>query len=164
MNNHRLEFQIDGKKVIIVLPFFDNKTLKFETFAPLPERAKGNIVVMVDQNDFTADMNSLIPKTLKGSPFDNSVESLIETIEKHMTKYGRILPGDLFTYINEAIILIFAISDQIFNQKLNQNHGKQYFAVLFKLVWSAFSQDLKELFYECGKQDPMTNYIIESCT
>lgn len=163
MDNYRIELQVDGKRIKIEVPYFDQKLIKIENYAPFPKNDRGmGIVAATAISDFESDIKGLIPKTLEGSPFDNSVESLFRVVQKHIETYGRLMPSDLYTYINESILLILSISDQLLNQKLSRTDGENYFAVLFKIMWSAFPKEMKEHYHKCAIQDPMTNYILRS--
>jgi hypothetical protein len=165
MEDYRIELQIDGKKVKIEVPYIDQSLIKLENYAPFPKNDRGmSIVAATVVSDFEYDIKSLIPRTLQGSPFDNSVHSLFQVVERHIKTYGSLMPSDLYTYINESILIILTISDQLLHQKLIRQDGEFYFEVLFKITWRSFSKEMKELYINCAVQDPMTNYILRSLT
>ena len=161
MDAYRIELHVDGKRIIIELPYFNQKFIKIDNYAPFPKNDKGmGLVVTTAISDFETDIKGLIPKTLEGNPFDNSVECLFQVVQKHIETYGRLMPSDLYTYINESILLILTISDQLLNEKSTRTDGEDYFVVLFKIIWNAFPNEMKEQYYKFAMQDPMTNYIL----
>jgi hypothetical protein len=160
MIDYIVTLSVDSKSFTVKVPFVNQEFIKIENFSPLPDTYKGQMFTAVNKDSFAEDIKNLLPKTLQGSPFDNTVYALYDTIGDHLEKFGRIMPGDLYTYINEAILIIFNISEQLLNQKVPQNHGYSYFETFFKIIWEAFNPEMRQLYIKCGEKDPITLYLL----
>jgi len=158
------ELTIDGRTIEIEIPFTMPNMIVIESYAPAPSSVKKKLIVMKDAEEFREEISSLVPKTLDGSPFDNSVKSLIYTLQQHVNEYGQIFPTDLFTYINESIYLIFQVSDQIMGEKMNRDDGGNYFRIMFKFIWeNTLPKELKNIIMEVGEhQDPLSYYALRT--
>jgi hypothetical protein len=161
MSQYHLNLSYASKDITIVLPYFDNTSIVFPSFAPFPLNDKSKrLEVYVTVNDFEHDIHGMMPTIAQGHPFDSTVNNLHNLIQEHLSKYKRLMPGDFFTYINEAVYLYSVIAEQAYNQPLAEGKGEEYFAIIFKIMWSAFTPEMKDLIIKQSAQDPLTNYIL----
>jgi len=165
MSQYQLNLSYNGKSIKIELPYVDNTSIVIESYAPFPindksKRLKFTTTII----DFEHDIRSILPSNVQGNPFDNTVINLQGLIQEHLNEYKSLLPGDFFTYINEAVFLTSVLYKQAYNEPFPDAKGEAYFAVIFKLMWSAFTPEMKDLFIKQSAQDPLTNYILGKLT
>jgi hypothetical protein len=103
------QFKIDDIIISIDVEIVSNEQVI------IPLYKKNNDVIlgmssMTPISEFEKDIRSLLPKTLKGDLFLESMKSLYSSIQNHINKYGQLLPSDMDLYIGEFILIASAVT------------------------------------------------------
>jgi len=132
----------------------DDFTYNFQIARLIPKEnflSGSEYTMNISKQEFIDDINSQIPKSLEAASPNHldgeleavAFESLFTVVQRHINKFGRILPTDLDTYIGQNILLFNAILQAQGKQMLDTGKQEERFSKFNYLILGILPDDLK---------------------
>lgn len=126
MKTKDFTFTRNNKKYTITTEITDSKQIVVPYYKKLNNQILG-ISFYPDLDTFIEDMKTLLPESIGNDFFEFIKKGLFVTIDKHLSKFGRITEPDLDLYICETILIIEAIVKENEGTILSYDEKYQFF-------------------------------------
>ena len=140
MNETNFNFKINGTEIIIKAEKGPMNQVIVPIYKPVNGQVLGVFVTTPEQG-FMDDINSLLPKVVNEDFFNKTMESLFNTIQSHLNKFGRLVPSDMELYVGETILVMCGISRALNIAEPGENEKPQIFNLLCERIMNAMPEN-----------------------
>ncbi|HLT54035.1 MAG TPA: hypothetical protein VKZ97_09090 [Flavobacteriaceae bacterium] len=135
-NEANFRFNINGTEIIIKV----EKGPMNQVIVPIYRSVDEEVISIsssTPEPGFVDDIKSLLPKVIDENYFSETMESLFNTIQNHLNRFGRLLPSDMELYVGEAILVMCGVSRALQIDEPGENEKPLIFNILCQRILNA---------------------------